>query len=264
MEKVTSNATSISTNIPEPIHRNLTELSETIKNDDTIHAGLANDGDADRIGMYDEKGNFVDSHRLLLLLLKYMKEYKQENGKVVVTFSVTDKMKKLAEHYGLDFEVTKIGFKYIAEIMTHTDLLVGGEESGGLAVKGHIPERDGVWMGLLILEFMAKTGKSLTALLDEVYEIVGRFEYDRDDLHLTENKKQEIISKCKAGAFDSIGSYSIVDTHDVDGYRFILEEGKWVMIRPSGTEPVLRVYAQGSSHDEVRNILDATHESLLN
>ena len=249
---------------PEPIHRNLTELSETIKNDDSIHAGLANDGDADRIGMYDEKGNFVDSHRLLLLLLKYMKEFKQENGKVVVTFSVTDKMKKLAEHYGLDFEVTKIGFKYIAEIMTHTDLLVGGEESGGLAVKGHIPERDGVWMGLLILEFMAKTGKSLTALLDEVYEIVGRFEYDRDDLHLTENKKQEIISKCKAGAFDSIGSYSIMDTHDVDGYRFILEEGKWVMIRPSGTEPVLRVYAQGSSHDEVRNILDATHESLLN
>ncbi len=249
---------------PEPIHRNLTELSETIKNDDSIHAGLANDGDADRIGMYDEKGNFVDSHRLLLLLLKYMKEYKQENGKVVVTFSVTDKMKKLAEHYGLDFEVTKIGFKYIAEIMTHTDLLVGGEESGGLAVKGHIPERDGVWMGLLILEFMAKTGKSLTALLDEVYEIVGRFEYDRDDLHLTENKKQEIISKCKAGAFDSIGSYSIMDTHDVDGYRFILEEGKWVMIRPSGTEPVLRVYAQGSSHDEVRNILDATHKSLLN
>ena len=249
---------------PEPIHRNLTELSETIKNDDSIHVGLANDGDADRIGMYDEKGNFVDSHRLLLLLLKYMKEFKQENGKVVVTFSVTDKMKKLAEHYGLDFEVTKIGFKYIAEIMTHTDLLVGGEESGGLAVKGHIPERDGVWMGLLILEFMAKTGKSLTALLDEVYEIVGRFEYDRDDLHLTENKKQEIISKCKAGAFDSIGSYSIMDTHDVDGYRFILEEGKWVMIRPSGTEPVLRVYAQGSSHDEVRNILDATHESLLN
>lgn len=249
---------------PEPIHRNLAELSETIKNDDSIHAGLANDGDADRIGMYDEKGNFVDSHRLLLLLLKYMKEYKQENGKVVVTFSVTDKMKKLAEHYGLDFEVTKIGFKYIAEIMTHTDLLVGGEESGGLAVKGHIPERDGVWMGLLILEFMAKTGKSLTALLDEVYEIVGRFEYDRDDLHLTENKKQEIISKCKAGAFDSIGSYSIMDTHDVDGYRFILEEGKWVMIRPSGTEPVLRVYAQGSSHDEVRNILDATHKSLLN
>lgn len=249
---------------PEPIHRNLTELSHTIKNDPSIHAGLANDGDADRIGMYDENGNFVDSHRLLLLLLKYMKEYKKEDGKVVVTFSVTDKMKTLAEYYGLDFEVTKIGFKYIAEIMTHTDLLVGGEESGGLAVKGHIPERDGIWMGLLVLEFMAKTGKSLTELLEEIYAIVGPFEYDRDDLHLAESKKQEIIEKCKAGSITAIGSYPIIDTEDIDGYRFILDEGKWVMIRPSGTEPVLRVYAQGSTHEEVRSILDATHKSLLN
>ena len=249
---------------PEPIHRNLTELSNTIKNDPSIHAGLANDGDADRIGMYDENGNFVDSHRLLLLLLKYKKEYKKEDGKVVVTFSVTDKMKTLAEHYDLDFEVTKIGFKYIAEIMTHTDLLVGGEESGGLAVKGHIPERDGIWMGLLILEFMAKTGKSLTELLEEIYAIVGPFEYDRDDLHLAESKKQEIIEKCKAGSITSIGSYPIIGTQDIDGYRFILDEGKWVMIRPSGTEPVLRVYAQGSTHEEVRRILDATHTSLLN
>jgi phosphomannomutase len=173
-------------------------------------------------------------------------------------------MKTLAEYYGLDFEVTKIGFKYIAEIMTHTDLLVGGEESGGLAVKGHIPERDGIWMGLLVLELMAKTGKSLTELLEEIYAIVGPFEYDRDDLHLAESKKQEIIEKCKAGSITSIGSYPIIDTQDIDGYRFILDEGKWVMIRPSGTEPVLRVYAQGSTHEEVRRILDATHKSLLN
>jgi phosphomannomutase len=193
-----------------------------------------------------------------------MKEYKKEDGKVVVTFSVTDKMKTLAEYYGLDFEVTKIGFKYIAEIMTHTDLLVGGEESGGLAVKGHIPERDGIWMGLLVLEFMAKTGKSLIELLEEIYAIVGPFEYDRDDLHLAESKKQEIIEKCKAGSITAIGSYPIIDTEDIDGYRFILDEGKWVMIRPSGTEPVLRVYAQGSTHEEVRSILDATHKSLLN
>ena len=249
---------------PEPIHRNLAELSKTIAEDSSIHAGLANDGDADRIGMYDENGDFVDSHRLLLLLLKYMKEYKNETGKVVVTFSVTDKMKTLAEHYGLDFQVTKIGFKYIAEIMTHTDLLVGGEESGGLAVKGHIPERDGVWMGLLILEFMAKSGKSLTALLEEIYEIVGRFDYDRDDLHLEESKKQEIIQKCKDGAISTIGNYSIQDTLTTDGYRFVLGQGKWVMIRPSGTEPVLRVYAQGDNPQEVRSILDATHQSLQN
>ena len=146
---------------PEPIHRNLTELSNLIKNDPSIALGIANDGDADRIGMYDQDGNFVDSHHILLLLLLYLYKYKNQTGKVVITFSVTDKMKKLADQFGLESEVTKIGFKYIAEIMTTEDVLVGGEESGGLAVKGHIPERDGIWIGLMILEFMAKTGKSL-------------------------------------------------------------------------------------------------------
>ena len=247
---------------PEPIHRNLKELSECIQKDPSIQVGLANDGDADRIGMYDENGNFVDSHRLLLLLLKYMKEYRKEDGKVVVTFSVTDKMKTLANHYNLDFEVTKIGFKYIAEIMTHTDVLVGGEESGGLAVKGHIPERDGIWMGLLILEFMARTNKSLTQLLEEIYSIVGPFEYDRDDMHISEEKKKSIIQRCASGGITHFGSYPIVESQDIDGFKFIIADGKWVMIRPSGTEPVLRVYAQGHTKEEVRSILDAVHQEL--
>ncbi len=150
---------------PEPIDRNLQELSQFIKNRPEIKVGLANDGDADRIGMYDEDGKFVDAHHLLLLLLYYMHEIKGLKGKVVYTFSVTNKMKQLADMYGLESECTKIGFKYIAEIMIKEDVLVGGEESGGLAVKGHIPERDGIWMGLLILEFMAKTGKSLKELI---------------------------------------------------------------------------------------------------
>jgi phosphomannomutase len=168
---------------PEPIHRNLRELSETLANNPELNLGLANDGDADRIGMYDGEGNFVDSHHLLLLLLLYMHKYKGHDGKVVVTFSVTDKMKRLAELFGLDIQVTKIGFKYIAEIMIDEDVVVGGEESGGLAVKGHIPERDGIWMGLLIMEFMAKTGKSINELIQEVYDMVGPFAFDRDDLH---------------------------------------------------------------------------------
>ncbi len=131
---------------PEPIHRNLTLLSETIKKNPKITGGLATDGDADRIGMYDEDGNFVDSHHILLILLLYLHKYKGLSGKVVFTFSVTDKLKKMAEKFGLPYEITKVGFKYIAEIMTKEDVLVGGEESGGLAVKGHIPERDGVWI----------------------------------------------------------------------------------------------------------------------
>jgi len=249
---------------PEPIHRNLLELSNVIKSDASLTFGLANDGDADRIGMYDEDGNFVDSHHLLLLLLWYLHAFKGMTGKVVITFSVTDKMKKLAEHFGLDFEVTKIGFKYIAEIMSHSDVLVGGEESGGLAVKGHIPERDGVWIGLLIMEFMAKTGKSLKALIQELYAIVGSFAFDRYDLHLDNDLKERIISNCKNGLYKQLGQYPLLRMEDLDGYKFYIDDNSWVMIRPSGTEPLLRVYAQAENHEKVIQILEATKNALLN
>lgn len=248
---------------PEPIHRNLSELSQLIANSPDIALGLANDGDADRIGMYDQDGRFVDSHHILLLLLLYLYRYKGERGKVVVTFSVTDKMKKMAQVFGLDCEVTKIGFKYIAEIMSKEDVIVGGEESGGLAVKGHIPERDGVWIGLMILEFMAKTGKSLQQLIEEVYEVVGPFASDRDDLHLRESQKQDIIAACKSNAFKAFGPYTVESTEDLDGFKFNLGEERWVMIRPSGTEPVLRVYAQAADMAAVRHILDAARQTLL-
>lgn len=248
---------------PEPIHRNLGQLSERIANDPAIQLGIANDGDADRIGMYDGDGNFVDSHHILLLLLLYMYQYKNESGKVVVTFSVTDKMVDLAKHFGLDYEVTKIGFKYIAEIMANEDVIAGGEESGGLAVKGHIPERDGIWIGLMILEFMAKTGKTLKELIQEVYDLVGAFAFDRDDLHLSEEKKQAIIKQCQESPYESFGDYRVQSVETVDGYKFLFGDGKWVMVRPSGTEPVLRVYAQGPDDQEVRRILDAAHATML-
>lgn len=248
---------------PEPIDRNLQELSRTIHNDPSLTVGLANDGDADRIGMYDEDGEFVDSHHILLLLLIYLYKHKNLRGKVVVTFSVTGKMRQLARKYGLDVEITKIGFKYIAEIMTREDVLVGGEESGGLAVKGHIPERDGIWIGLLILEFMAKTGKSLKELIQDVYDEVGPFAFERDDLHLPEEKKQAVMKACASGAYEAFGRFPIQRTEDVDGYKFYFSEDAWVLVRPSGTEPVLRVYAEAPSKKEARAMLDAAHETLL-
>ncbi len=247
---------------PEPIHRNLQELSQYIKDHDEINVGIANDGDADRIGMYDEKGNFVDSHHILLLLLYYLKEYKKMDGKVIVTFSVTNKMKQLAELYNLDLTVTKIGFKYIAEIMIEEDVLVGGEESGGLAIKGHIPERDGIWIGLTIMEFMALTGKSINELIQEIYNKVGSFKFDRDDLHITDKKKQNIIEKCRSGDISKIGDQQVIKTESIDGYKFFLSEHRWVMVRPSGTEPVLRVYAQAEDNERVRALLDDAHLTL--
>ena len=248
---------------PEPIHRNLGELSELVKNNPSINLGLANDGDADRIGLYDEDGEFVDSHHILLLILYYMYEFKKEKGKVVVSFSVSNKVEKLAKQYGLEYEVTKIGFKYIAEIMINETVLVGGEESGGISVIGHIPERDGIWMGLLVMELMVKTGKSLKELIKVIYEKVGPFSYDRDDLHLDEQTKQEVVRKCQNNEITKIGDRPIVDTHTTDGWRYFLDEDTWVMIRPSGTEPVLRVYCQAETKQKVRETLDAAHKSLL-
>jgi len=248
---------------PEPIDRNLRLLSETIRKNPKITAGLATDGDADRIGMYDEDGNFVDSHHLLLILTLYLYKYKNMRGKIVFTFSVTDKLKKMAEIFGLPYEITKVGFKYIAEIMTKEDVLVGGEESGGLAVKGHIPERDGIWMGLLVFEFMAKTGKTVKGLVQEVYDTVGAFAFERDDLHITEAQKQAVIAACKAASYKSFGSYKVQGMEDLDGWKFLLGNEKWVMIRASGTEPVLRVYAQGPDLAECRSMLEATKATIL-
>jgi len=247
---------------PEPIHRNLGELSELLASNKGLNIGLANDGDADRIGLYNEDGEFVDSHHILLLLLYYLHEYKKLEGKVIITFSVTNKMVKLAEQYGLDLEVTKIGFKYIAEIMTNEDVLLGGEESGGIAAKGHINERDGIWMGLLIMEFMARTSKSLGALIKEVYEKVGSFSFDRDDLHIEESKKWAIMERCSSGKIQSIGGRPVIKTEDTDGYKFFLTEDEWIMVRPSGTEPVLRVYGHGSDPENVRQLLGQAHVAL--
>lgn len=153
---------------PEPILVNLPELSEIMHNDPSLNLGLANDGDAERIGLFDEDGNFLDASHILLLVLYYLFEYKKEIGKLFIPNTTTEKVKKLADIYGLECEIAKSGIINMAEIMTREDVLIGAEESGGLMVKGHIPESDGIWVGLMLLEFMAKTGKSIKQLAHEV------------------------------------------------------------------------------------------------
>ena len=249
---------------PEPIHKNLTEFSNLIKHDGKIDCGLATDGDDDRIGLYDSKGNFVDSHHIILLLIHYLVKYKKQSGKICIAFSVTPRVKKLCDHYGLKMQTLKIGFKWICEVMINEDVLVGGEESGGIAIKGHIPERDGIWMGLVIWEFMAKSGKSLQQLIDEVYEITGPFSFERVDLHINEELKQKILEKCRTNAFSSFGSYKIARMEDLDGWKYFFDNGDWIMIRASGTEPVLRTYAESNSRESAFAILKAGEETLVN
>lgn len=247
---------------PEPIAKNLTEFSELIKSKGNIAAGLATDGDADRIGLFNSKGEFVDSHHILLLLAHYLHKVKGLNGKIVVAASTTPRVERLAKMWGLDFDMVKIGFKYIAGQMVTEDVLVGGEESGGIAIKGHIPERDGIWMGLVIFEFMAKSGKTLEALVQEVYDLVGEFKYWRDDLHLKEEVKQQVVANCKADRYRSFGKYQVRELNTIDGFKYIFNDDEWLMIRPSGTEPVLRAYAESKTLDGAKAILQAAKEEL--
>jgi phosphomannomutase len=247
---------------PEPIAKNLHELANFIIADGHIDCALATDGDADRIGLYNGKGEFVDSHHIILLLIHYMVKYKQMSGKVVTAFSCTPRIEKLAAHYGLEHITTKIGFKEIATIMVEQDVLLGGEESGGIATKGHIPERDGIWMGLIIWEFMAKSGKSLDELIDEVYEIVGEFKFERNDLHITEALKQSIIANCNNNVYTHFGDYKIREVKTIDGWKYFFDDERWLMIRASGTEPVLRTYAEAPTLEEVRKILKMTEETI--
>ena len=247
---------------PEPIDRNLQEFSHLIKERKNIAAGLATDGDADRIGLYNSKGEFVDSHHIILLLLLYLHKYKKMTGKVVVAASTTPRVTKLAELWGLDHDTVKVGFKYIASQMINEDVLIGGEESGGIAIKGHIPERDGIWMGLVLFEYMAKSGKTLDELVLEVYDLVGEFKYCRDDLHISEELKNSIVNKCNQDKFTSFGEYKVESIDKTDGFKFILNDSQWLMIRPSGTEPVLRCYAESETLAGARAILNACKSTI--
>ncbi len=247
---------------PEPLLKNLKEISESLKAYPGIYTGIAHDGDADRVAMLDDHGNIVDSHHILLLLLHYLAHYKKMTGKVVVSFSVTNKLKTLADHYKLESDITKIGFKYIAEKMITEDVLVAGEESGGLAIKGHIPERDGVWIALTILQFMAETDKSLTELVQEVYSIVGSFVYDRLDLKLTDDQIKNVKNILSKETNTDFGKFKVHNYENIDGDKYYFDNGNWIMYRASGTEPVLRIYAQAGNNVELNELFEVAKEKV--
>lgn len=242
---------------PEPIDRNLQEFENFIRKTKNVDMGLATDGDADRIGLYNGKGQFIDSHNIILLLINYLVTYKKMKGKVCVAFSVTEKVKKMCGHFNLPIEVVKVGFKYVCGVMLAEDVLLGGEESGGIAIKGHIPERDGIWIGLTILEYMARTGKTLDELICEVKKITGNFFYKRVDLHLTEEQKQKVLANCNENKYSSFGQFKVELVNRLDGFKFYFSEDEWLMIRASGTEPVLRLYAEASTQAKTNAIMEA-------
>jgi len=240
---------------PEPIEKNLEELAELVPQKGCA-VGLANDGDADRIAMFDETGRYVDSHRILSLLARYLKEDKGMTGMIVKTFSTTNMLDKQAEAYGLPLKITPIGFKYVAGYIIEEDVLVGGEESGGIAVKGHIPERDGIYIGLLITEMMVKSGKKLSELVQELFDEFGTHAYFRNDLHTDNNKKDAMMEHCKLKKLTMINGKKVTGWDFTDGVKHHLEDGAWLLVRPSGTEPVLRIYAEASEQTLAESLVN--------
>ena len=232
---------------PEPIERNLEALLKAVV-DDNCALGLATDGDADRIGLVDEEGQFVDSHKILALLVKYLHEEKGLRGDIVKTFSTTDMLDRMGEQYGLEVVTTPIGFKYIAGKIVEGDVLVGGEESGGMAVKGHLPERDGLFIGLTVAEMMVKRERTLSGLVRELMDEFGPHYQSRTDLHTTESRKQAVLKTLAEDGLRTVDGKKVTATEDLDGHKFRVEGG-WLLFRPSGTEPVLRVYSEADSQD---------------
>jgi phosphomannomutase len=229
---------------PEPLAKYLGALVAAIQEEQGT-VGLATDGDADRIGAVDGQGRFVDPHRIFALVLRHLVEWRHMTGSVVRTVSTTRMIDRLCQRYGLELIETPVGFNYIAELMINGDVLIGGEESGGISIKGHIPEGDGVLMGLLLLEVMAHTGQPLEALVDDLHADVGPAYYTRTDLRLrVPVAKAEMVKRLLADAPDAIGGLQVTDVQTRDGVKYLLDDESWLLIRPSGTEPVLRVYAE--------------------
>jgi phosphomannomutase len=241
---------------PEPIAKNLGALATAVSSG-MGHFGVVTDGDADRIGAMDERGNFVDPHKIMALSLKYLVEKRGWSGAVVRTVSTTRMIDRLAKRYGLKLYETPVGFNHIADYMMTEDVLIGGEESGGISFKGHIPEGDGPLMGLLLVEMIADAKKSLVEMIDDLSKDVGPALYERVDLRLNHPvAKAEMVVFLTQKAPAEIGGQKVDEISQSDGVKYIMADDSWLLIRPSGTEPVLRVYAEGRNIEMVKALID--------
>ena len=240
---------------PEPIAKNLGALASAVSSG-IGNFGIVTDGDADRIGAMDERGAFVDPHKIMSLSLKYLVEKRGWTGAVVRTVSTTRMIDRLAYRYGLKLYETPVGFNHIADYMMQEDVLIGGEESGGISFKGHIPEGDGPIMGLLLVEMIAQSGKTLHGMVEDLLADVGPAFYERTDLRLSRPiAKKEMTEFLTNQSPAEIGGEKVAEISQRDGVKYIMADDSWLLIRPSGTEPVLRVYAEGRTQNMVRALL---------
>lgn len=239
---------------PEPIPPNVNVgLAATVDNGADVL--IVTDGDADRVGMGDENGVFVDQLRVYGLLAYYLLEVRGERGPIVKTLSTTSMLDILGDQYQVPIHETGVGFKYVAPKMLEVDALIGGEESGGYAFRGHVPERDGILAGLYLLDMMVQLNCKPSQLVELLFEKVGPHFYNRIDSPLPPEKRSIIEERVRNSQPKAIGSLRVTGLNSLDGYKFLLEDGGWLLIRFSGTEPIVRVYCETTQEDRVQPIL---------
>jgi alpha-D-glucose phosphate-specific phosphoglucomutase len=241
---------------PEPIARHLGPLiDEMLTGEHWI--GLATDGDADRIGAVDPTGRFIDPHAIMALLIEHLVHARGLRGSVVKTVSTTQMLNRLALRYDLPIYETPVGFNHICDYILSERVLIGGEESGGISILGHIPEGDGLLMGMLLVEMVAKRKQTLVEMLDELMAApdVGAFRYGRVDRPVRPFKKSDLVAGLMANVPETLAGAHVMDVSSRDGVKFILIDDSWLLIRPSGTEPVLRIYAEGRTEEQVEQLL---------
>jgi phosphomannomutase len=239
---------------PEPIAQNLAMLKAGIARHQA-DVGLANDGDADRVGLMDENGEFVNQLQVYALLLLYLLEVRGQRGPIVKTVTSTAMATKLAAMYDIPVHETQVGFKYVGPKMNEVDAIMGGEESGGFGFAGHVPERDGILAGLFLLDLMISKQKTPSELIDYLYSLVGPHFYDRIDIRLTPEQRETTRQRVLAQRPDQIAGLRVCRIDTLDGFRYCLEDGGWLLIRFSGTEPLIRIYTETTHQAKVQQIL---------
>ncbi len=248
---------------PEPIPKNLGDLAVFMR-ENALDLAFILDGDADRIGMMGRGGTYIDAHHIILLVLHYLVTYQKKRGRVILSLSCATRVGDYARKKDLPVEITPVGFKYVAERMqANPDTLLGAEESGGVAIPDHLPERDGTFIALLILDMLRQTGKTLEALIQEIYEVVGPFAVDRLDWHIPDERKAAILNLLKTTPPQHIAGKAVNAIDQTDGYKLILEGGEAIMFRASGTEPILRIYTEASSSARAQELISAGQELVM-
>jgi phosphomannomutase len=250
---------------PEPIDRYMPEAMQRMARGD-LDVGIANDGDADRVGVIDDRGRYVNQLQVMALFAMYLLEKRGERGDIVRSLTETAMVDALGKRFGVTVHEMPVGFKYIGTKMMETEALLGGEESGGFAFRGHIPERDGILAGLMIAEMIVDYGMPLSSILAHLEELVGPHAYDRHDIRFPrdgyEQRKADVYQRMKSNTPTEIAGKRVVRTRDDDGFKFYLDDNSWVLMRMSGTEPLMRIYSEAETPERVRELLSAFEERL--